>query len=70
MQLCALRQGREVPDRTYGCPPDALFLLRSAGKPLVALAVQLLAERGLISLDDPVGHHWPEYARCGPPGCH
>ncbi|MEU1626515.1 serine hydrolase domain-containing protein [Streptomyces sp. NPDC020096] len=64
-QLCVLRHGRVVLNRSYGCPPDALFLLWSAGKPLIALLTWLLAERGLISLDDPVGQYWPQYARCG-----
>jgi CubicO group peptidase (beta-lactamase class C family) len=64
-QLCVLRHGRVVLNRSFGCRPDALFLLWSAGKPLVALGVHLLAERGLLSLDDPVARYWPRYAEHG-----
>jgi CubicO group peptidase (beta-lactamase class C family) len=64
-QLCVLREGRVVLDRCVGCPPDALFWLFSAGKPLVALLVHLLAERGELSLDDPVSRYWPRFAQRG-----
>ena len=33
-----------VFDRSFGCRPDALFLLFSAGKPFTAVLVHLLAE--------------------------
>ena len=29
-QLCVLRDGQVVIDRSFGCPPDALFWLFSA----------------------------------------
>jgi CubicO group peptidase (beta-lactamase class C family) len=48
-----------------GCPPDALFWLFSASKPYVALLVHLLAERGKLSLDDPVARYWPQFAAVG-----
>jgi len=62
-QLCVLRHGHTVLNRSVNCAPDALFLVFSAGKPLVTMLVHLLAERGALSLDDPVAKHWPEYAR-------
>jgi CubicO group peptidase (beta-lactamase class C family) len=54
-----------VLDRAFGCPPDALFFLFSASKPMVALLVHQLAERGRIGLDDPVARHWPEFGQRG-----
>jgi CubicO group peptidase (beta-lactamase class C family) len=45
-QLCVLQDGRLILDEAIGCPPDALFLIFSAGKPFVVLLVHLLAERG------------------------
>ncbi|MCO5997142.1 serine hydrolase domain-containing protein [Actinoallomurus rhizosphaericola] len=64
-QLCVLREGRVLLDRSVGCGPDALFCLFSAGKPFVALLVHLLAQRGDLSLDDRVAEHWPEFGRWG-----
>jgi CubicO group peptidase (beta-lactamase class C family) len=54
-----------VLDRSFGCRPDALFWTFSAGKPVAALTVHLLAERGLLDLDAPVAEHWPEFAAHG-----
>ncbi|WP_141726008.1 serine hydrolase domain-containing protein, partial [Actinacidiphila rubida] len=64
-QLCVLRDGEVVVDEAVGCAPDALFWTFSAGKPLIALLVHLLAERGALALDDPVARHWPEFGRHG-----
>jgi CubicO group peptidase (beta-lactamase class C family) len=64
-QLCVLRGDRVVLDRSFGCGPDALFWIFSAGKPAVALLVHLLAERGVLALDDPVALHWPEFGAHG-----
>lgn len=64
-QLVVSRRGRVLADMAFGCTPDALFLIYSAGKPFVALLVHLLAERGLLSLDDPVALHWREFAQHG-----
>jgi CubicO group peptidase (beta-lactamase class C family) len=52
-------------DRAIACSPDALFLIYSAGKPFVALLAHLLAERDMLSLDDPVAAHWPEFGQRG-----
>jgi CubicO group peptidase (beta-lactamase class C family) len=67
-QLCVLRYGQVVLDRQIRCSPRTLFWLFSASKPLIAAQVHLLAERGAISLDDPVAAHWPEYASHGKDG--
>jgi len=64
-QICVIRDGKVVLDRSFGCRQDALFLVYSASKPFVALSVHLLAQRGLLSLDDPVAVHWPEYGQRG-----
>lgn len=64
-QLCVLQHGETVLDLCIRCEPDSLFLLWSTGKPLTAMAVHLLAERGMLDLDDPVRRFWPEYAQHG-----
>ena len=64
-QLCVYARGREVLNVSFGCPATSLFFLFSAGKPLVALAVHLLAQREALSLDDPVAAHWPEFGQRG-----
>jgi CubicO group peptidase (beta-lactamase class C family) len=64
-QLCVHAHGRVVVNEAFGCQADSLFFLFSAGKPLVALAVHLLAQRRALSLDDPVAAHWPEFGQRG-----
>jgi len=64
-QLCVMQHGEIVLDLSFRCEPDSLFLLWSTGKPLAAMAVHLLAERGVLDLDDPVRRFWPEYAQHG-----
>ena len=67
-QLCVLRDGHVVLDRATRCAPESLFWTFSAGKPFVAMLVHLLAERGALSLDDPVAAYWPEFAQHGKAG--
>ncbi|HEV7624851.1 MAG TPA: serine hydrolase domain-containing protein [Amnibacterium sp.] len=64
-QLVVLLHGGVVLDRAFGCRPDALFWTFSAGKPVTALTVHLLAERGLLDLDEPVAAVWPAFAARG-----
>lgn len=73
-QVVVLRRGEVVLDRVVGLArrkppmpvtPETLFLLYSLSKPYVALLIHLLAERGLVALDDPVAKYWPEFARRG-----
>ena len=40
---------------------DTLVNFFSVGKPLAALCLLRLVERGQVSLDDPVARHWPEF---------
>lgn len=44
---------------------DTLVNVYSAGKPVAALAVLLLAQRGRLDLDEPLARHWPEFAAAG-----
>ncbi len=64
-QVRVLRHGQVVLDRAFGCRPDSLFLVFSAGKPFVAVLAHLLAERGELNLDAPVARYWPEFSRHG-----
>ncbi|GAA2379751.1 serine hydrolase domain-containing protein [Dactylosporangium salmoneum] len=64
-QLVVVRDGAVVLDRAYGCAPDALFWTFSTSKPFAALLVHRLAERGALSLDDPLAKHWPEFGANG-----
>jgi CubicO group peptidase (beta-lactamase class C family) len=45
--------------------PDTLMLWLSAGKPITAVAILMLVERGLLTLEDPVANYWPEFAANG-----
>jgi CubicO group peptidase (beta-lactamase class C family) len=45
--------------------PETLFVLFSSTKPLSAVCLHILLERGRLGLDDPVARHWPEFARNG-----
>jgi len=44
---------------------DHLMLWLSATKPVTAVAVAQLWERGLLTLDDPIARHLPEFAQGG-----
>jgi CubicO group peptidase (beta-lactamase class C family) len=63
--LLALRGGEMVAERHRGCGPNSLFYCFSVTKPVTAMAVHLLAERGELDLDRPVASYWPEYGQCG-----
>jgi CubicO group peptidase (beta-lactamase class C family) len=45
--------------------PDTITLWLSSGKPITAVAVARLWERGLLDLDDPVAKHVPDFAAHG-----
>jgi CubicO group peptidase (beta-lactamase class C family) len=64
-QLCVIRRGEVVLDEAYRCDPGGLFWIFSASKPFVALLVHLLAQRGALSLSDPVAKHWPGFGQRG-----
>jgi len=68
--LTVLRNGEPVVELWEGWrdaartqPWDATTLVNvySVGKPVIAAAVLLLVERGLVGLDDPIARHWPSF---------
>lgn len=56
-----------VADPGSGRPwrADTLQLVFSGAKGLTAACVLLLVERGLLDLDAPAAHYWPEFAAAG-----
>lgn len=65
-------KGREVFFDTYGMADreasrpvkrDTIFRLYSMSKPVAAVAAMILAERGVLELEAPVGKYLPEYER-------
>ena len=48
-------------DAAYSVTPDAIYLLASITKPIVATAVMRLVERGRITLHEPIAGLWPEF---------
>ncbi len=45
-----------------GTSPDSLFRLASMLKPITSVTILMLAERGLLSLDDRLEQYLPDYA--------
>ncbi len=67
---CVMQEGRTVCQSCYGVTTaegstpvteHTLFRLASMTKPITAVAVLLLVERGLLSLSDPVSRYLPEF---------
>ena len=58
-----IRSGDQVLDQAFGAAPNprAVFLLASITKPMTATAVMILADRGELSLNDPVRKFIPEF---------
>lgn len=56
-----------VADPRDGRPVDGdtLFPVFSVSKALVATAIQLQCERGLVHMDEPIATYWPEYGQRG-----
>lgn len=44
---------------------DDIVCVQSVSKEIVALAVHMLVDRGLLDVDERVTRYWPEYARSG-----
>ena len=55
-------QGRRDLDSPDAMPRDALFRIRSETKPVTGVAMMMLYEQGLWSLDDPVTKYVPEFS--------
>ncbi len=58
---------RDLADRVPW-QKDTLVNVWSVGKGVVALAVAMLVERGLLDYDAPVARYWPEFAANGKQG--
>src|SRR3954447_8079282 len=54
-------EGWRDPATTTPWDAETLVNVYSVGKPVIALAVLMLVERGLIVLDDPMARHWPSF---------
>lgn len=74
VQVCAYMDGKPVVDAWAGTmgpgaprpiQPDSLVLSFSVTKGVTALAIHILAERGLIDYDAPVSKYWPAFAGQG-----
>ncbi len=72
--VCVHHDGRKVVDivggsfdrdgtKPYGT--DTLQLVFSSTKGATAVCANLLAQRGLLDLDEPVATYWPEFAQAG-----
>ena len=69
--LLVARGGEVVYDAGFGrirpeesapeTAPDSIFLVASITKPVTAVALMLLVDRGLVCLDDPVSLYIPEF---------
>ncbi|OHD06272.1 serine hydrolase domain-containing protein [Sphingopyxis sp. RIFCSPHIGHO2_12_FULL_65_19] len=75
--LCLIVDGNPVVDlhggwrdnaRTQKWTADTLVNLWSTTKGVGAICFALLADRGLLSYDDPVARHWPEFSAEGKEG--
>lgn len=71
-QLYVSRFGNTLIDNSFGrldderpAAVDSLFLWRSAGKPLTAIAIAQLVERGILDWNQPIAQLIPEFAQGG-----
>ncbi|HEY6300180.1 MAG TPA: serine hydrolase domain-containing protein [Candidatus Binatus sp.] len=71
-QLYVSRDGKTVGDLAFGeardgvaMRPDTLMLWMSSIKPITAVAIAQMWERGKLELDDPVARHIPEFGAKG-----
>jgi CubicO group peptidase (beta-lactamase class C family) len=77
VQVAAYHHGQPVVDEAAGVMgpgdprpvrPDTLFYAFSVVKGVAALAVHMLADRGLIDYDAPVAEYWPAFGASGKAG--
>lgn len=57
--------GYRDAERTSPWEADTVVNVWSMTKPVVALAILILVNRGLLDLDKPVAAYWPEFAAAG-----
>jgi CubicO group peptidase (beta-lactamase class C family) len=74
MQVVIARHGQAVLDKAIGLArlnpaipvtPHTLFYSWSVAKPITAMSIHLLAERGKLGLDDPIMKSWPAFGQNG-----
>lgn len=72
--VLVMREGAVLHRAAYGLAdldtqepltPDSIFHIGSVGKQFTGMAILLLAEDGLLSVDDPLSKHLPELASFG-----
>ncbi|MGE0135135.1 MAG: serine hydrolase domain-containing protein [Dehalococcoidia bacterium] len=69
-QLAVYRDGSIQLDERLGVASgDARMLWFSATKPLTAVCVLMLVERGVLDLDRPIAEVWPEFGAGGKGSC-
>ena len=64
-QVAIARNGIVGATATFGAPEASRYVIYSATKPVVALAMWLLLDEGLFRVEDPVSDHIPEFATNG-----
>jgi CubicO group peptidase (beta-lactamase class C family) len=72
-QLCIYRHGERVADLWAGYDPannrpygeDTIGVMMSCTKGVVAAAIHILADRGLVDFDAPLAKYWPEFGAAG-----
>ena len=73
-QVVVARHGKPVVDLALGLArksppvevsPQTLFYSWSVAKPITAMAIHLLVERGKLGLDEPIVKLWPEFGKHG-----
>ena len=64
-QLAVFVKGELVLHSSVGAAPDDLINIFSSSKALSAIAFAHIVDQGLIALDNPVSHYWPEFAAKG-----
>jgi CubicO group peptidase (beta-lactamase class C family) len=64
-QCCVHVDGERVVDLWGGYDEEAIQVVFSATKGATAACANLLVQRGLLDLDAPVVHYWPEYGANG-----
>ena len=60
--LIDIRVGYRDVESGEALPSDAIFRLYSMSKPVTSVAIMMLAEQGLLSLDDPASRFLPEFS--------
>ena len=59
------RTTKTITSNDSPTPPDTLQIIFSSGKSVAAIAMAMLVDRGLVSYQDKISKHWPEFAQKG-----